>query len=144
MLSHALLVLLSVLVAPLTVAADPSSYASATSSRSVSASPTATHAASTPTPSVDALNVTIPSYTDGVLHTIASNPPTNVSRAAVEFRSGPRSLRYAYVRFTQLNGTDSLGRAAVVLELSVPANLSSTNNIFTWAGVYSNQAVGVY
>jgi hypothetical protein len=82
----------------------------------------------------DTLNATIPAYTDSILSAVAASPPTNASAANVQFSNGPRTLGGAYVHFTERDGTDGNGHVGVVLELSVPHNLSSTNNVFSWAG----------
>jgi hypothetical protein len=73
-------------------------------------------------------------YIDPVLEAVAANPPTNVTQASVTFTNGVRSLPGAYFNFTEKAGLTSGNLTVVEILFAFPANLSTTNNIFSYHG----------
>jgi hypothetical protein len=87
-----------------------------------------------PSNSSDSVNKTIGFYTDPVLQAVAADPPSNTTYASVNFSNGLRSLPGAYFNFTEWAGKVS-NLTTTVITFAFPANLSTTNNIFSYHGM---------
>lgn len=69
-----------------------------------------------------------------MLAAVAADPPTSASQASVAFTNGLRALPGAYFNFTESAGLTSANLTVTELVFAVPANLSTTNNLFVYHG----------